>query len=351
MLPSGVFFTSYRAEEAHLRTGAQRVALAVLLAVLAVAPVMLGPFVLGVATAILISIVAVYGLQITTGMAGQLNLGQSAFVGVGAFVCAKLSAGGVPFWVAIPVSGVAAGASSVLFGLPSVRVKGFYLALTTLAAQVMFPILIIRLPSRWFGGSNGIEVESPVLLGRTLESPTDLYYLALAFALAMSFFAFNLRRSRVGRAFRAIRDNDIVASVMGISPLWYKVMAFFAGALFAGVAGALTAYQVRYVTTEQFNLAQSVWYVGMLIVGGLHTPLGAILGTVAIVVLKEVLHSLGGRVVDLGLPGLQGGFVFAVTNVMLGTAIIVGLALEPRGLAHRWQVLKSAYRLWPYPHD
>ncbi len=350
VLPSGVFFTRYQDEGAYLHTRPQRLWFLGLLAALAVAPAVLGPFALGVATAMLLSLVAVYGLQITTGLAGQLNLGQSGFVGVGAFVGARLTQEGLPFWAVIPLAGIAAGASSVLFGLPAARVKGFYLALTTLAAQVMFPILIIRLPQPWFGGSNGISVDPPRVLGHALASPADMYWLCLAVALVMSALAFNLPRTRVGRAFRAIRDNDIAADVLGVDPLRYKISAFFAGALFAGVSGALTAYYVRYVTTDQFTLAQSVWYVGMLIVGGLHTPLGAILGTVALVLLQELFHALGGRLLAAGL-GLPGGFVFALTQMMLGAVIIAGLVFEPRGLAHRWQVVKAAYRLWPYPHD
>jgi branched-chain amino acid transport system permease protein len=348
MLPSGIFFTSYTEEAALLRTRPQRLWFVAFLVALFAAPAFVGPHTLGVATMMLITLVAVFGLQVTTGMAGQFNLGQSAFVGVGAFVAAKLAALDLPLIVVIPAAGIAAGASSVLFGLPAVRVKGFYLALTTLAAQVMFPILVIRLPTAWFGGANGLPVDPPTIAGLRFASPERMYIFCLVPALIMGLLAFNLRRSRIGRAFRAVRDNDIAAAVLGIAPLQTKVLAFFAGALFAGVAGALYAYDIRYVTVEQFSLWQSVWYVGMLLVGGLPTPLGAVLGVVAITVLQETLRELGGILLDADI-GLQGGFVFASTNVLLGGIILLALIREPDGLAHRWGLLKTAYRIWPYP--
>lgn len=350
MLPSGVFFTNHADENVYLVTRPQWIAFLGFLGVLFLLPVLVSPYLLGVITLMLIALVAVYGLQITTGMAGQLNLGQSAFVGVGAFLTAKLSILGAPFWLAMPLAGIGTGLSSVLFGLPAVRVKGFYLALTTFAAQIMFPIIIIRMPTSWFGGPNGLPVSSPSLFGYTLATPTAMYYFCLVTALIASVFAFNLARSRMGRAFQALRDNDIAADVLGISPLRYKVLAFFAGAFLAGVAGALYAYYVRYVTTEQFTLWHSVWYIGMLIVGGLYSPLGAILGTVFISSLQEILHVFGNMLMAMGL-GLSGGFIFAATNVMLGTIIILALIFEPYGLAHRWSVIKASYRIWPYPHN
>ncbi|NJO35659.1 MAG: branched-chain amino acid ABC transporter permease [Rhodospirillales bacterium] len=349
MLPSGTFFTRHEQEAAYLRTRPQRLWLAAFLTALVALPLIAGNYIVGFATVVFITLIAVLGLQITTGMAGQLNLGQSAFVGFGAFVAAKLSSIDIPFWAVIPLAGFATATASVVFGLPAVRVKGFYLALTTFAAQVIFPIMMIRLPDSWFGGSSGLPVETPRLFGQSLGTPTAMYYLTLLAAVVCTGLVFNLDRTRVGRAFRALRDNDIAASVLGIDPLRYKVMAFFAGALFAGVAGALYAYYIRYVTTEQFTLWQSVWYVGMLLVGGMLSPLGAILGTVFISGLQELLH-VGGGLLLAANSGLTGGFIFAATNVMLGALIILALIFEPYGLAHRWNLMKAAYRIWPYPH-
>jgi len=349
MQSTGVFFETHQAASRLQHTWPQRAWLIGFLVALLALPAAVGPYILGVLTVMFITLMAVYGLQITVGMAGQVNVAQSAFVGVGAFAAAKLSLSGVPFWLVIPLAGIVAGLASIVFALPAMRVKGFYLALTTLAAQVMFPIVVIGLPTSWLGGTNGIAVEPIEIGGYMLGAASDMYYLTLAGALVASVFAFNLNRSRVGRAFRAIRDNDIAAEVMGINVKRYKILAFVAGSFLAGMAGALFAYYLRYVTTEQFTLFQSIWYLGMLIVGGLASPLGAILGTVFITILQESLHSLGGILLNMDI-NLGGGFIFAATNVMLGAVIILTLILEPRGLLRRWQVMKSIYRLWPFPH-
>ena len=351
MLPTGVYFESFEQEARYLRTRPQMACFVGLLFFLVLFPLLGTDFVLGIASMMFITTIAVFGLQITVGMAGQINFGQSAFVGVGAYVAAALSnAYDLPFWVTIPAGGLVAGSASILFGLPAVRVKGFYLALTTVAAQVIFPIVVIRLPVSWLGGANGLAMKPAYILGRTLESPKDQYYLCLAVLLICGMFVFNLQRSRVGRAFRALRDNDVVTAVLGINPFRYKVLSFFAGAFFGGIAGGLYAYYVRYVSTDQFTLWLSVWYISMLIIGGLHSPLGAILGTVFITIIQEALH-YAGTVLVASNAGISGGVVFASTNIVLGGTIILALIFEPYGLAHRWNLIKAAYRIWPYSHS
>lgn len=351
MLPSGVYFTSFDREAKYLRTSPQRLCFVGFLLAMAALPALMGDYMLGIFTVGFITLIAVFGLQITVGMAGQINLGQSAFVGVGAFVTASLSSNlGLPFWVVVPIAGLAAAFSSILFSLPAMRVKGFYLALTTVAAQIMFPIVFMRLPASWFGGSAGLAVEPATLLGHALTAPIQLYYFALAVTLVMSVCIFNLQRSRVGLAFRCLRDNDVAASVMGIDPFRYKVLAFFAGAFFAGISGALYAYYIQYVTVEGFSLWMSVWYIGMLIVGGLHTPLGAILGVIFLTALHEATNAMG-EVLFNWFPQASGGVVFAATNVVLGAVIVLALIFEPHGLAHKWSIAKAAYRIWPYARN
>ncbi len=350
-LPSGVFFQSHAVERALLRTPLQRMWLVGLLLALVALPWAANDYWLGVLTLAGVTLVAVLGLQITVGMAGQLNLGQSAFVGVGAFVAAALAAQGFSLWVCIPAAAFAAGAVSIVFGLPAVRIKGFYLALTTIAAQIMFPIVMIRLPERWFGGTAGLPVDPPLVFGVAADTPRAIYWLVLAVAAIAFLGAANLQRSRIGRAFRAMHDNDIASSVIGVDLARTKILAFFAGAFFAGLSGALYAYYVRYVSTEQFTLWLSVWYVGMLIVGGLHKPLGAVLGVLAITALHEGVHATGALVLAglSGIANVSGGTVFALTNVVLGGVIVLMLLFEPLGLQRRWALLKAAYRIWPYP--
>lgn len=350
LYPTGIHFGSFAAESRLIHTWPQAAWFAAFLIALITLPFAVSLYVTGVLTVMFIALMAVYGLQVTVGMAGQINVAQSAFLGVGAFAAARLSAADVPFYVAIPAAGLAAAMVSIVFALPAIRVKGFYLALTTLAAQVMFPIMVMALPDNWLGGTAGIAVE-PIRIGRHfLSTPLDMYYFTLAGVLICSVAAFNLRRSRFGRALCAVRDNEIAAEVTGVNVSYYKVMSFFAGSLFAGIGGGFFAYYIRYVTTENFNLLLSIWYLGMLIVGGLSSPLGAILGTVFITLVQELVRGFGAAFLA-AFPWLGGGLVFATSNVILGICILLALIFEPRGLAHRWAVGKSAYRIWPFPHS
>lgn len=348
MLPTGLLFETYAAEARLLSTLRSRAWIAVLVLILLSAPWLSGAYFLGVATQMFVTLIAVYGLHVTVGMAGQINIAQSAFVGVGALVTARMSDFDLPFWLLIPIAAVTTGLVSVVFALPAARVKGFYLALTTLAAQVLFPIVVLGLPESWLGGLVGIPVAPLSVAGYSISTPTQLYYFTLALAALATYCAFNLHRSRFGRALKAVRDNDVAAEVMGVDVLRYKILAFFAGSLFAGVAGACMAWVLQFVTVESFTLFTSVWYLGMLIVGGAGSPIGAILGVVFITVLQEGLHELGTVVMRSGHQA--GGTIFAATNVALGGCILLALIFEPRGLAHRWNVLKSAFQLWPFPH-
>ncbi|TAK71383.1 MAG: branched-chain amino acid ABC transporter permease [Betaproteobacteria bacterium] len=350
MLPSGVFFRDFAAEAAYLRTGPQRLALALFVLALVLLPALAGAYLVGVITLMFVTMIAVLGLQITVGMAGMINIGQSAFVGIGAFVSASLASKlGWPFWLTLPAAALAAGVSSLLFGLPALRIKGFYLALTTVAAQIVFPIGIARLPSAWFGGSSGLAVEPVSIFGHALLKQHELYYFNLAFVLLFALLAFNLKRTRVGRALIAVRDNDIAASVLGVNIGYYKLVAFFVGAVFAGVAGALLGYVVSYVTTDHFTLWLSIWYISMLIVGGMGSPLGAIFGTVVITALQESLHALG-NAAAARFGSDFGAFIFPATNSVLGVLIIAILVFQPHGLLTGWNTLKAAYRIWPYRH-
>lgn len=350
MLPTGIQFSSYAGEAGILKTARARIGVALVIALLLAVPLVSGPYLLGIGTQMFITLIAVYGLHVTVGMAGQINIAQSAFVGVGAFTAAKCSGLGLPFYAVLPISAVVTGLVSVLFALPAARVKGFYLALTTLAAQVLFPIVVLGAPQDWFGGLVGLPVEPLEIAGYSLGAPAHFYYFTLALVVLATCAVFNLHRSRIGRAFKAVRDNDVAAEVMGVPVLRYKILAFFAGSLFAGVAGACTAWFLQFVTVEGFTLFASVWYLGMLIVGGVGSPIGAILGVVFITVFQEGLHELATTVMR-GQSHAVGGAVFATTNIVLGVCILAALMFEPRGLAHRWSMLRTAFQLWPFPRQ
>jgi branched-chain amino acid transport system permease protein len=349
MLPTGVHFQSYAEEARILKTARARIWLLILALALLALPAAAGPYLLGQMSYMFITLMAVYGLFVTVGMAGQINIAQSAFVGVGAFVTAKLSGYGVPFFLVIPVAALLTGLVSILFALPAARVKGLYLALTTLSAQVIFPIVILALPADWFGGLAGMAVEPIRFAGVTLGSPMQNYYFSLVSVALLTVAAFNLRRSRFGRAMMAVRDNDVAAEVMGIPVFRVKVLAFFVGSLFAGVAGACTGYFLQFVTVSSFTLFASVWYLGMLIVGGVHSPIGAILGVVFVALLQEALHDITNTFIQSGRT--TGGALFALTSIALGAGILLALIFEPRGLQHRWSVLRTAFQLWPFPRN
>jgi len=350
MDPAGVFAVRYAQDRALIRTRKQWLALAVFLAALALLPMAAGPRLIAVANIMLISAIVVVGLQICTGYAGQVNLGQAAFMGVGAYTAALLAGKtGMSFLLAIPLSGVAAAGFGFVFGLSAARIKGFYLALTTIAAQFIFHFAVLNLPSTWLGGSNGATVPPATLFGYRIATDIGLYYLCLVVALIMVCGAFGIVRSRFGRAFVAVRDDDVAAGIMGINIVATKATAFLVGAFYAGVGGALWAYLLRFVAVDQFTLFNSVFFIAMIIVGGMGSVTGALVGVFVIRAVQELITTLGPEVAA-SLPFLGGDIVFATMNVFLGGIIALFLIVEPKGLMHRWNIVKAAYRLWPFPY-
>ena len=350
MDPSGIFSTSYARDRALIRTRAQWVTLALFIVILLILPWFASERLVAVANLMLVTSIVVVGLQITTGYAGQINLGQAAFMGVGAYAASVVEVkAGLPFWVAVPVAGLVAALAGWLFGMTAKRIKGFYLALTTIAAQFIFHFIVLNLPSAWLGGVNGFSLE-PARLGTFLfNTDRSLYYLFLVVTMVMVFGAFGILRSRHGRAFVAVRDDDVAAGMMGIDVAGAKSRAFVLGAFYAGIGGALWAYQVRFVSVDQFTLFNSIWFIAMMIVGGLGSIVGALIGTVLIRGVQEVITSLGPDLVER-IPSLSSDLIFASMNVFLGLIITLFLLLEPKGLMHRWNILKTNYRLWPFHH-
>ncbi len=350
MQPAGVFSETYRRDKAMFKTWKQVAALAIFLLALLTLPTTLGPRFVAIANVMLITAVVVVGLQLTTGYAGQINLGQSAFMGVGAYAGAVLaSKASLPFWLAIPFGGLAAALFGAVFGLAAVRIKGFYLALTTIAAHFIFHFAIINLPRGWLGGSQGIRLSKASLFGFDIGTDTRLYYLLLVVTAIMIAGAYGIIRSRHGRAFIAVRDDDVAAGLIGIHVTRTKAMAFFVGAFYAGVGGVLWAYFIRFVQVDQFSLFFSVWYIGMIIVGGLGSIPGAIVGVFVVRGAQELLVAVAPDLTSV-IPRLGGDVVFAGLNVLLGGIIALFLLFEPKGLMHRWNILKRGYRLWPFPY-
>jgi branched-chain amino acid transport system permease protein len=305
---------------------------------------------MAVMTSMLITAVVVLGLQINTGLAGQVNIGQAAFMGVGAYSTAVLASKlHVPFWLALPAGGVFAAFFGLIFGLAAVRIKGFYLALTTIAAQILFHFFVLNLPQKWLGGSNGITLEPAELFGFKFESDVGMYYLCLVVAMVMIAGAYGIARSRHGRIFAAVRDDDVASGMMGINVVRTKALAFLVGAFYAGIGGGLWAYYIRFVAIDQFTLIHSIWFIAMIIVGGMGSVTGALIGVFVIRMAQESITSMGPALIER-IPFLGGDLVFAVMNIFLGGIIAGFLIFEPRGLMHRWNIAKRSYRMWPYPY-
>src|SRR4030042_6001347 len=343
--PCGVFEESYAQDGAIFRTRTQWIILLAFLIILFTGPLYLDNRLMTMVTYVGITIKAVHGLNILTGLCGQISMGHAAFLAVGGYtsavLCAKL---GFSFWAALPCAALAAGVAGLIFGLPSLKIKGFYLIMATLAAQFIIICVIVQLRDIT-GGPDGLSTPRPQIGDFVFKSKASYYYLVMVFACLATYFAKNLARSRIGRAFIAIRDNDIAAEVMGINLWVYKLMAFFIGCLFAGVAGSLTVHYYAFASIDQFTFMNSGWYVGMLIVGGMGSTAGAIFGVIFLKILEEVGSMLGPLLpTTIFVPQAAA----SISLILRGLVIVLFLIYQPKGLAHWWDTVKSYYRLWPF---
>jgi branched-chain amino acid transport system permease protein len=349
--PCGIFDDTYAKDMAIIRTPQQWALTVAALAILAILPAFVSMRMLTTINLLAISVVAALGLNVLVGMTGQISLGQAGFMAVGAYTATLLCKyQGFSFWVALPCAALASGLIGLLFGLPSLRIKGFYLAMATLAAQFIIPWVIVNGWPSVTGGTSTITVPAPKIAGLVLRSQGQIYYVCVPVAVAALFFTRNLARSKIGRAFVAIRDNDLAAEVMGIEVFRYKLLSFFICTFYAGVAGALWAIWMRAINVDHFTLHESIWYLGMIIIGGLGSVPGTVFGVIVIRVLDLLVKYIG--------PGIRGYFPEAVGAAIqvglgplcFGLAILFFLLFEPRGLAHRWNIFKAFYRLWPFSY-
>lgn len=349
MLPAGTYNVNYQEDMAIVRTKLQWSLVALLIVVMAIIPFFVSKAVLGFFIMIACTIVAVHGLNILTGYCGQISMGHSAFIAVGAYASGILTTRfGFPFWVALPLAGIAAGLVGMVFGAPSLRVKGFYLCLTTLAAQFII-IWVIMNTESWTQGTRTLFVPPPSVGGFVFDTEMRYYFLAMVVAGVVTFFVKNLARTGVGRAFIAIRDNDIAAEGIGINVYYYKMLAFFIGCFLAGVSGSLYGHYLLGISIDYYTLTDSIWYLGMLIVGGMGSALGVILGVIVIKGLSELVLRFA-PLASGALPILGPEFSAAIGMFIVGLVIMLFLVFEPRGMAHRWEIFKARYRLFPFPY-
>ena len=342
--PAGDFKTSYARDMALLDIRFHRAGFGLLLLVLGLAPLLLGRY-LFLLNAIGIFAVGAIGISLLTGFAGQISLGHAAFMAVGAYTSwLATTRFGLPFLVALPLSGVAAFVVGAVVGLPSLRIKGLYLAIATLAFQFITEYVIIHT----VGGSGGNVVPAPRLGGLQIRGETQFYFLLLPVWLLGGIFAANLIRGRVGLALMAVRDRDYAAQVLGINLLYYKVLAFALAAFYAGIAGSLFAHYNRVISSEHFSIITSIDYIAMIVIGGLTSLWGPHLGAAFVILLSQVLKIVTPAVVAL-VPAF-GKAATSVREIAFGAMLIGLLIWEPGGLAMLLRKFKRYLDLWPFTY-
>jgi branched-chain amino acid transport system permease protein len=340
--------TSYAEDLKLFRTGVRKFWFAVLILGLAIAPwvglAVGGNYIPYLLNLLGISVIVAMGLNLLTGSAGLVSLGHAAFVAIGAYSTVFLASRlGMPFWLTIPFSALFTGWIGVIVGLPALRLKGIYLALGTMAFQFITAHVILRWENIT-GGANGMTVPPAALATFALNSPVRFYYLTMVIAVLLGLGIANLMRSRFGRAFLAIRDSDVAAEAMGVHLARYKTMVFGISAAYAGVAGSLLAHFLAYIGPDHFTIQLSVEYLAMIIVGGLGSILGSVLGAAVLTLLPEALRFVVDVLKEMNpalvLPDLRAAVV--------GLVLILMIVFEPQGLAGRWKKIRRYWTTWPF---
>ncbi len=342
---TGVFHETFAAEERMWDSPAARIWMAVFVVALFTLPLWSSDYMLAMACIVGIHVIATLGLNLTTGNAGLISLSHGAFLGVGCYTVAWLSRYGVPFYVTLPAAGLLTAALGLVVGLPSLRVKGLYLAIATLAAHFILTF-IFREWESVTGGVPGTSIPRAKLFGFQLVGDRHNFYLIFVCALVLGLAARNLARTHHGRAFVAVRDRDFSAEILGVNLLRTKLMAFAVGAFYAGVAGGLLGYFYGAITPEYFVLTLSVFYLAAVIVGGLGSVLGSVLGALFVTFVPEVLRMVA-HVSSQWFPGVA-GLLLPMGQVVFGLLIIAFLVFEPHGLAAIWSRVRRVFHLWPF---
>lgn len=315
-----------------------------------VAPFITSSYILYILNMIGITAIAAIGLNILVGYTGQISLGHGAFIGVGAYSAAILATTcNLPFLLTLPLAGITTALVGMIFGIPSGRLKGLYLTIATLAGQFIIEYVLLHWETLT-KGTMGITLPGAELFGIALDSDRRFFLTIFLFLIIMLWIAVNLCRTKYGRAFIAIRDNDRAAEGMGIPIFRYKLLSFGISSFYAGFAGALFAYYGASITTEPFNLGLSVEYIAMVIIGGLGSISGSIYGAVFITILNEFLRWLTDILMNFGFLTNIGFNVAPLREFVFGLTIVVFILFEPRGLAEVWRIVRSNFRLWPFSY-
>lgn len=347
---AGQFKPTYQADSQIFPIRQDRIGVAIILAVaFLIVPFFASPYVFSaILIPFLIFALAALGLNILTGYAGQLSLGTAAFMAVGAFASYNfiLRIPGIPVLLAFVLGGLCAALVGIVFGLPSLRIRGFYLAAATLATQFFVVWCLTKI--QWFtnySSSGVITAQKINILGYNFDTPGSKYLLTLGIVCVMALLAKNMIRSSVGRSWMAVRDMDVAAEVIGFRLMRTKLLAFAVSSFYCGVAGALYAFAyLGTVEPEAYNLDLSFRILFMIIIGGVGSILGAFLGSAFIILLPILLNVFAH---SLSLPT---SVASNLELMVFGALIIFFLIVEPHGLARLWQIAKEKLRLWPFPH-
>ena len=344
---SGYFRTNYGEDLALTQSRSERVVLILFLIMLAGFPFLASAFYLDLACQVFLASIGSLSLMLLTGFAGQISLGHAGLLAAGAFTAGILfKEYSAPFWVTLPAAALAGATLGVIFGLPSLRLRGLYLAVSTLALH----FVVIYIGGEYEtkrGYSTGILIDAPAIGSFKVTSGRVWYFVLLVFAAATLLICVNLLRSRTGRAWRAIRAHETVAEALGINVAAYKLLAFVISSALAALAGALFAYYRSFVSVEAFSLFLSIQYVAMVIIGGMGSLLGALLGAVFVTLFPYLIEAA-----LMQMPGAQSyaGILFALNYAAFGAVMILFLVFEPLGLVGIWRRLQNYFLLWPFKH-
>ncbi len=342
---SGYFRTDYRQEMGLLQTRFEKTALVGFLLALAVFPFAATAFYLDLACQAFLAAIGALSLMLLTGYAGQISLGHAGLLAAGAFTAGILfKEFNAPVWLTLPAAGAVGALLGIVFGLPSLRLRGLYLAVSTLALHFVVVYLGGEYETKR-GFSSGIIIDPPSIAGFTMSGGRTWYFVLLAFAAGALLICLNLLRSRTGRAWRALRAHETVAEALGINIAGYKLSAFVISSAMAAIAGALFAYYRGFVSVEAFSLFLTIQYVAMIVIGGMGSLLGALLGAVFVTLFPYLIEAT-----LLKLPRAQSyaDILFAVNYAAFGVVMILFLLLEPLGLVGIWRRVQAYFLLWPF---
>ena len=348
--PAGDFDRSYEQDMSVLRKNWHWLITIAALVGLFTVPMWGSAYVVNTVNRLCYTIIAVQGLNLLTGYCGQISLGQASFMMVGGFISGlAMIHWGLPIYITIPLAALGTGVVGLVFGLPSLRVKGFYLAMATLAAQFIIPWLSRHSFRDYLGGTSGfIELPIVFIAGQPFNEVSRFVYISLVCVIITTILTINISRTKLGRAFVSVRDNDLAAELLGVNLFSTKLRAFFIAALFAGIAGALRAHAQRGVGSEfGYGLIESITFLGMIVVGGLGTRLGPFFGATIFILLEDIAIDVGTELA-LIFPDHAAGLLASFRPIFFGVMLMLFLIFEPRGMAYRWQLIKASWRLRPF---